>query len=474
MRKLLFFLGAASFAAACGCSPETVTSPSGTPTSIMETVSEASYDDGSGIYKAVLTDGKATVTLYLGTQPEGVAMDSPMPSTGNYSIMSSDESNRICEGSSWTDAGGSYAIADGSVSAVAGDAGVSLSGSVSDGKGNFFRFKGNDISFTHSLDGCVVFGRCRSSYADGKLTLSLSSENVTCDIVLASDGEDVPSGKFSLADGTLVSAAWNEADDTAVPNTMTLSISRKGLAYRISGVVSMDDADTRIMFDGDISSGTSHADIAEAVCGNWIPSAGKWYVYDNASGKWGITDSYDKEYSMDIIGLDAKSALMFRGLYEQEFNVLATIKDNSIFIDANPETNPVAHVTTEKEGYWLFYTLFDPDIEYLMIWDDVEFKVADDFGSIGVVEEIKEFTNSQTGQKQKAHYRYFGIIGIDEKGERVAMFETWPFMELPVFTKPGFVPSSPAAKSCVSVSEPLKASWTVAADEIISITPILY
>lgn len=476
MRKLLFLLGAVSIAAVHGCSTETGR-PSGASTIVMETVSEASFDDRNGIYKAVLTNGESSVTINLGTQPGGVAMEVPTPCTGNYSISSSDKSYSLLEGN-WTDAGGSYKISGGTVSAVAGDGTATISGSVKDGMGNSFRFKAEGVQFTHSVEEMMAFGSCRSSYADGLFSLSMESGNIECDIVIpaAESGADVeiPAGSFSISDGTIKSAVWNDGENEISISDMTLCVSGNSGSYTISGVVSAAALQgTRIIYEGPVSSDSeAGGEVSDLICGSWSWDVDSLCVYDKSSDQWEVVSVKDEQYGADLIGLEDKSYMMMKGIFEEDFNVLGRISEGSLLVDANPESNPVAYITTADANYWLFLTLFDPDTGRLMMWDPVEFKISEDFNSISTVQISREFTDGQTGQKMHADYRYLGIIGYDKDKGRVTMFENWPLVKLPVFVRPGSTASAAECKTVVSGPEPLMVSGTITDDEIISITPL--
>lgn len=328
------------------------------------------------------------------------------------------------------------------------------------------------MNFTHSVEPSVLFDNCSISFSDETFVVEMRAEGVVCEFCIPAgpDIAELPAGSYSLSEGTLTNAMWN---GTAVSD-MTLCVLKKADLYTVSGTVSGNGIpESRIVFDGGISSGQNN-NISDLISGSWVMNADSWYVYNESDAKWEISDSYDGQYAMDIIGMHNKSYMMLCGLFRNDFNVLGRVNETSIVVDANPRTNPVAHINTTEGGFWLFLTLFDPDIEYLMIWDDVEFKVSDDFGTISTVEEIKEFTNSQTGQKNKAHYRYLGLIGLNDAGEKVVMFEEWPFVELPTFTRPGVTPSSDGREVRISDAEPLKSSGTITSDKIISVTPLYY
>lgn len=475
MRKLSFLVLCSAIAAAAGCSGDS-DDVSGFRVTVLDDVQEAVYDDIAGQYKAVVSDGRISLTLLLGLQCDGLAMDGPVPAAGNYSPGQEEGRNIVAEGSFWTDDAGEYRISGGSVSSLPGDGLVSLSGSVEDGNGNSLHFKTVPFEFSHTAAGTVDFSACDASCSDGLCAISMEGETGSVALVLAAPdvpaGDGIPAGEYRMSDNTLTQVSFSGIEGVSgTVGDAVLTVSKSCGAYDIAGVLCVEDGPMfRIRYEGYLFSEAGQT-IGSSVCGHWSMETGRWCIPDDQTTEWTISDTYDAEYGVDILGFSDENTLVFSGLFDASFNMIARVSGSSLIVDANPETNPVAYVNTTKGNYRLFLTLFDPDTGYLMIWDDVEFLLSEDGTSLSVVEEVRDFKDSQTGQMKQASYRYMGLIGLDDEGVRVSMFEQWPFAELPVFTREGTGASRSAVPARRSAGKLLQVNGTVSREEVISVTP---
>lgn len=461
--------------AGCSSDPEDV---NGFRSNVFDSVQEAVYDDMLGQYKAVLSDGGTSLVLLLGMQSDGLWMDAPLPATGNYSFSNDDARHQICDGSSWTDGTSEFIISGGSVSAYSIDGKTSLSGSVSDGKGNSLHFKSETLEFSHSSIAVLDFSGCTGSCSGGKCSIELSGESGNMTLVLsvpdAVSGDDIPAGEYRMSDNAfeVVDLSGMEGLVGSVDDGV-LTVARKTGLLHIAGVLRMEDGQSfRIIYEG-YGTPESVGSAGNEMSGHWTMTAGKWCLPDEETGEWTMSDTYDASYSVDIVGFSNESTMVLSGLYGESFNCIGKVSGRSLVVESNPETNPVAYVNTSKGYYSLFLALFDPDTGYVRMWDEIELSLSDDGGSLSVVGQIHDFNDSQTGQIKHANYTYMGLLGLDEEGLRVSMFEQWPFAELPVFAKDG-VRSAEASHSVrMSSGEPLSVNCIIGRDDVISVTPVL-
>lgn len=477
MRKLSLLILCPAVAVLAGCSAESE-DVSGFHVSVLDSVQEAVYDDLLGQYKAIVSDGNTSLTLLLGMQSDGLSMDIPVPVTGNYSFSENDGRQQISDGSSWTDGTSEFIISEGSVSAYSMDGKTTLSGSVSDGKGNSLHFMSESLEFTHSSIAVLDFSGCTGSCSGGKCTIELTGESGDVTLVVSSpdavSGDEIPAGEYRMTDKTLeeVNVSGIEGLDGSVADGV-LTVARKSGLFNIAGVLRMGDGQVfRIVYEGygiPESAGTA----GNEMCGQWTMTTEKWCLPDDKTGEWTISDSYDASYSVDIVGFSNESTMVLSGLFDVSFNCIGKVSGRSLIVESNPETNPVAFVNTSKGNYSLFLALFDPDTGYIRMWDEVELALSDDGSSLSVVGQVHDFTDSQTGQTKHANYRYMGLLGLDEEGLRVSMFEQWPFAELPVFVKDGAMSVKASNVFRRSSGEPLSVNSIISRDEVISVTPVL-
>lgn len=443
--------------------------------------STAIYEDLNGIYTLELEGDGTILKMEFPASANGIMYENPVPETGFYSIDALDL-NHIINVISWSDETGNQQISDAMVSVISEEGSCTLDGTlVSSDKSTKLHFKTNEISFAHTVTRTIDVHNAVSEYSENEFILSLYGNNTELKLVLIpetiTDTLHIPDGEYSYVDGSVLSGSCILSDDSGDHNVKDIwvEIFRKDGGYMLYGIVTFEDNTyARFSFKGTIySADTFSSQIFLDLGGEWNMSTDSWLVYNADNSAWEYSDIGDT-YSMSMSGIPDYNCFLSTGLFDSSFSFLTYFDDEGLFIPCSVTSNPIAIVQSGSGSFYLFATLYDPETGYFMSGNNaVPIALSDDLSHFDVMACETEVTDDN-GEHINVSYTYFGLIGRKTTSNTYSMFSNWPFLRLPVFSRPGTdgVPSSFQAMKLEEGSENIKVSETIVDDGTLRIIPI--
>lgn len=424
-----FVLAVAALSAAVACTyRDEVPSPVST---VSFTASQAVYDDLSGDFSLVIgNDSEGLVMeLRLGSQPDKVSRQVPLPETGLYTIGASDVGFRILDGSQITDSSGVQTLEEASISVSSDGNTCKISGTVVYGSGTPLRFDASGISFSHSSSSSMDFEDAKGQYDGHKFLIRLSGGQSALEMTFlttggTADAPVLPDGNYSTAHGNISDCSYTDGSSNVPVGELVCEVSREKGGYVISGAFSAEDGGpVRFYYEGLVFRPEPEENLYLTLGGQWDMRTDSWLVYNTETKVWEESSEGDG-FSVTVSGLPDYSSFLVEDLFEADFAMLIENTGDGLSIPSSALDNPVALVHASTGSFVLFPALYSIEAGlFLSEGNDIPVSLSED----------RSLMNIPTVEADGVVYNYFGLIGRSTSGGSYSMFSNWSFIMTPDF-----------------------------------------